>query len=135
MNRSVLCLFDSELAVERLKSSLGPTCRVKAVSTVLGALQELKKMTPDLVIVQTGLRDESCFDFLKAAQPVTVSRHIPMVAVSIDDMYHESIEAFIARSCQFFGCNCYLRYSDFSSDALRFLLAAKISESGCSAAC
>lgn len=135
MNRSVLCLFDSDLAVERLRSSLGPTCHVTAVSTVLGALQELKKMTPDLVIVQVGLRDESCFDFLKAAQPVAMKKNVPMVAVSIEDAYHDSIETFIAKSCQFFGCKCYLPYADFSSDALRFLLAKKIRESGFSAAC
>ncbi len=135
MYRSVLCLFDSEAAVEKLRETLGPGCRVLAVSTVFGALQELRKFTPDMVVVQVGLRDESCFDFFRAAQPTLAAKKTPMIAVCVGDIFHESIEAFIQKTCVFFGCQNYLTYKDFQSDALRFQLTKSMRSICISKAC
>jgi PleD family two-component response regulator len=86
MQYSILCLFDSDSAIERLRLLAGSNCTVIAVKTVLGALQEFKKCNADMVLVQVGLKDESCFDFLRAAQPLAEGKNVPMVAVSLDDV-------------------------------------------------
>jgi hypothetical protein len=136
MYRTVLCLADCEDASETLRERLGPGCRLVVVSTVLGALSELRKFTPDLVFVQVCLKDESCFDFLRVAQQVTVPKQIPMIAANVQNVLHETTEPFIRRTCLFFGCRQYLTESDFHSDGLRFQLtqlmrAAALDKTAC----
>ena len=134
MYRTVLCLFDSEEATEMLQATFGPACRVLVVPTVFAALQELKKSTPEMIVVQVGLRDESCFDFFKAVQQLVALKKIPMIAVCVSDAFHESIEAFIQKSCSFFGCQNYLTHTEFKSQALRFLWTQRVHSAGFSKA-
>lgn len=123
MYRTVLCLTDCEKASETLQERLGPCCRLVVASTVLGALSELRKFTPDLIFVQVCLKNESCFDFLRVAQQITEHKKIPMIAANVVDVMHESTESFIRRTCLFFGCRQYLTVLDFNSDGLRFQIS------------
>jgi DNA-binding response OmpR family regulator len=120
MYRTVLCLTDCDEASEMLRDRLGPGCRLIVASTILGALSQLRKFTPDLIFVQICLKEESCFDFLRVAQLVTEPKKIPMIAANVKDVLHESTESFIRRTCLFFGCRQYLTEQDFHSDGLRF---------------
>ena len=116
-------MTDSIEASDLLKEALGPYCKVTCRDTVLSALQELKDILPDLVVVQVGLRSESCFDFLKPAQLATAARLIPMIAFSAENHFHESIESFLRKACLFFGCLGYLKADEFRSSELGLELA------------
>jgi CheY-like chemotaxis protein len=86
-------------------------------ASITNALQELTRCEPDLIVVQLHMQDENCFDFFKVARDIVVERDIPMIAVSAIDACDESIESYLKRCCQYFGCREYVANDDFRSNA------------------
>jgi CheY-like chemotaxis protein len=133
MCQTVLCLYDSEEVLKSLEQSLEPGFRLVSATTVLNAVKQMRKSAPDLIVVQLHLKEESCFDFLKIAQSTVSEKEIPMVAVSAGETCDQTIETYLKRVCNYFGCTSYLSSEDFQSGALRFTLSQLMRKSGLAA--
>ena len=129
VNKTILCLFDCEEALQSLAIRLGPEFQMISTSSITNALQQLTRCEPDLVIVQLHMQ-QNCFDFFKAARDVVLEREIPMIAVSAVGACDESIESYLRRCCQYFGCREYVSNDDFRSNSFVHQLAKHFQVAG-----
>jgi len=131
MDKTILCLFDCEEALESLAMRLSPQFRLVSCSSIHSALQQLTRCNPDLVVVQLHMQDENCFDFFKVARDIVIEREIPMIAISAHEACDQSIESYLKRCCQYFGCREYVGNDDFRSNAFVCQLSKHFQVANC----
>jgi CheY-like chemotaxis protein len=119
MAAKVLCLFDSDEAKTSLENLLGCAYETECVPTILAALQSLRKSRPDAIIVQLHLREESCFDFLRALENNPEYTSIPVITCCIVDQFDKSIEEYLIKVSTFLGSKIYVCCQDFYSARLQ----------------
>jgi CheY-like chemotaxis protein len=128
MKTKILCLFDSQKARTGLGDLLGSAYDTECVPTILAALQSLKRSKPAVIVVQLHLRDESCFDFLRALENNPECASIPVMTCCVEDV-HKSTEEYLIKVSEFLGSKIYVRCQDFYSARLQREVAQCIKES------
>jgi PleD family two-component response regulator len=128
MTSKILCLFDSHKAETGLGDLLGSAYDTECVPTILAALQSLKRSKPVVIVVQLHLREESCFDFLRALENNPEYASIPVITCCVEDV-NKSIEEYLIKVSEFLGSKVYVRCQDFYSARLQREVAQCIKKS------
>src|ERR1700733_13536215 len=119
MTLKILCLFDCQKAKTGLGDLLGSAYETECVPTILAALQSLKKSKPAVIVAQLHLREESCFDFLRALENNPEYASIPVITCCIVDQFDKSIEEYLIKVSTFLGSQIYVCCQDFYSARLQ----------------
>ena len=135
MAAKVLCLSDCEKAKANLENLLGSSFETECVPTILSALQSMKRSKPDAIVVQLHLREESCFDFMRALENNAEYATIPVITCCVEDVFDKSIEEYLRKVSQFLGSKVYVNCPDFYSARLQRQVAQSIKESQLHHAC
>jgi PleD family two-component response regulator len=128
MTSKILCLFDCQKAQTGLGDLLGSAYETECVPTILAALQSLKRSKPAAIVAQLHLREESCFDFLRALENNPEYASIPVITCCVEDV-NKSIEEYLIKVSAFLGSKIYVRSQDFYSARLQREVAQCIKDS------
>ena len=117
----ILALFDCEQAIEKLERDFkSPAFELTVVNTVFLALQYLQQDTPDVILCQMHLQDESTFDLIKLLPNHPKSSKVPVVGCFTgNSVLGKSLECSLEQALKCFGYQKCLRSETFYSYFLK----------------
>ncbi len=116
----ILALFDSEQAIEKLERDFTHPFRLTVVKTILQALQYMQEETPDVILVQMHLENESMFDFVKVLPTHVSASQVPVLGCfSSQPELGEQLDSSVERALKCFGHQKCLGVETFYSYFLK----------------
>lgn len=115
----ILALIDSEQATEKLQRDFPPPFELTIVGTILTALQYLQNVTPDVILCQMHLKNESIFDFIKLLPNHPNVSQVPVVGCYTSQPELDKTMDALEQALKCFGHQKCLRAETFYSYFLK----------------
>jgi DNA-binding NarL/FixJ family response regulator len=116
----ILALFDSEQAIEKLERDFAAPFELTVVHNIISALLYLQEETPDVILCQMHLEDESIFDFIKLLPNHATARQVPVVSCYTSEAkLGEALDSSLEQALKCFGHQKCLRVETFYSYFLK----------------